>query len=99
MLCEIKRFDAVDSTQSLEAATRQLQRYAQSDDFGAPPPFLLLYCGKLDRTRFFRLKTVADPSLLGELEYEELGEIWTWQRVKDFQLRGEFAQEVVTAGR
>jgi type I restriction-modification system DNA methylase subunit len=42
---------------------------------------------------------LADPSLLGEVEYDELGEIWGWERVKGFQLRGEFAQEEVDADR
>jgi hypothetical protein len=99
VLAEIKRYEALDSQSELDRATEQLQDYARSADFAAPPPFLVLYCGKPERNRFFRLKTVADPSLLGELEYDELNEIWDWQRVKDFQLRGEFAQEVVTAKR
>ncbi|MBA2536872.1 MAG: hypothetical protein H0V20_05475 [Actinobacteria bacterium] len=50
---------------------------------------MLLYCGKPERTRFFRLKTVVDPSLLGEVEYEELPEPWTWDPVKSYHLRGE----------
>ena len=97
VLCEIKRFDALDSQHALDTAIRQLQDYAQSEDFASAPPFLLLYCGKPDKTRFFRLKTVADPTLFGQLDYEELGEVWAWERIKDFQLRGAFAQEVVTA--
>jgi hypothetical protein len=99
VLCEIKRFDALDSPHALDTAIRQLQDYAQSEDFQSAPPFLLLYCGRPDKTRFFRLETVADPMLLGQLEYEELGEPWAWERIKGFQLRGEFAQEVVTAQR
>jgi hypothetical protein len=96
VLCELKRYASLDSAGEWEAAKRQLIDYARSDDFATPPPFLVLYCGKRDRDRFFRLKTVADPSLLGQVEYEELDEIWTWPRIKEFQLRGEFAFEEVT---
>jgi hypothetical protein len=99
VLCEIKRYESLDSQQEFERAKQQLIGYAQSEDFAVPPPFLVLYCGKPERSRFFRRKTVADPSLLGQLEYEELDEIWGWDRVKDFQLRGEFAQEEVTRER
>ena len=99
VLCEIKRYDAIDSPADFERAKRQLIDYARSEDFAEPPPFLVLYSGKPDRTRFFVRKTVADPSLLGELEYEELPEIWEWRRVKEFQLRGSFAQELVTRDR
>ena len=100
VLCEIKRYDELDSPGQLEQAVRQLQAYAQSEDFISPCPFLVLYCGKLDRTRFFRLRTVADGTLLGEVEYEDLGtEIWEWERVKAFQLRGAFAEEEVTRDR
>ncbi len=99
VLCEIKRFEALDTTTDFEKAKRQLIDYAKSDDFAQPPPFLILYCGKPERNRFFRRKTVADPSLLGELEYEELEEIWAWERVKEFQLRGEFALEIVARDR
>src|SRR6266849_8400951 len=99
VLCEIKRYESLDSQQEFERAKQQLIGYARSEDFAVPPPFLVLYCGKPERSRFFRRKTVADPSLLGELEYEELDEIWGWDRVKDFQLRGEFAQEEVTRER
>ena len=95
VLCEIKRYDALDSSSDFERAKRQLIGYARSDDFAQPPPFLVLYCGKPERTRFFVRKTVADPSLLGEVDYEELTEIWRWERVKEFQLRGEFALEIV----
>lgn len=73
--------------------------YAQSEDFAEPPPFLILYCGKPERTRFFVRKTMADPSLLGEVEYEEFDEVWEWRRAKEFQLRGEFALEVVDRDR
>ncbi|MEX2102835.1 MAG: N-6 DNA methylase [Gaiellaceae bacterium] len=99
VLCEIKRYNALDAPVAWEQAKKQLADYARSEDFALPPPFLVLYCGKPERNRFFRLKTVADESLLGELEYEELDEIWTWKRVKEFHLRGEFAQEVVTRER
>lgn len=99
VLCELKRYDALDSARDFERAKGQLVDYAKSEDFAEPPPFLVLYCGKPERNRFFMRKTVADPSLLGEIEYEELEEIWTWDRVKAFQLRGEFAEEVVNRDR
>ena len=99
VLCEIKRYDALDAPGAFELAKSQLLAYAQSDDFAAPPPFLILYCGKASRNRFFRLKSLAEPSLLGEHPYEELTDIWSWERIRDFQLRGEFAQEIVDADR
>lgn len=99
VLCEIKRYEAIDASGEFEKAKQQLVAYARSDDFAEPPPFLVLYCGKPERTRFFVGKTVADPSLLGNLEYDELTEIWEWKRVREFQLRGSFAQEVVTRDR
>jgi hypothetical protein len=99
VLCELKRYDALDAPADWERAKRQLVDYARSDDFAIPPPFLILYCGKRERDRFFRRKTVADPSLLGEVEYEELDELWTWARIKEFQLRGEFALEEVARER
>src|SRR5437773_3740825 len=80
VLCEVKRYEALDSRHAFELARKQLVDYARSDDFSIPPPFLLLYSGKPERTRFLRLKTVADPSLLGEAEYEELPELWTWEQ-------------------
>ena len=70
VLCEIKRYDAIDAPGEFEKAKQQLVAYARSDDFAEPPPFLVLYCGKPERTRFFVRKTVADPSLLGNLEYD-----------------------------
>ena len=90
VLCELKRYDALDSEQALAMAVAQLQGYARSGDFEEPPPFLLLYSGKPDSTRFFRRVGMSEP-----VEYELLPEIWSWKRVKDYQLRGEFAQEVV----
>lgn len=99
VLCELKRFEAADSASDWERAKGQLIGYATSEDFLAPPPFLILYCGKPERNRFFRRKTVADPTLFGEAEYEELDEIWSWSRIKEFQLRGEFALEEVTRDR
>jgi type I restriction-modification system DNA methylase subunit len=99
VLCELKRYDALDSPADWERAKQQLQDYARSEDFREPPPFLVLYCGKSERNRFFRRKTVADHTLLGEVEYEELDEIWKWDRIKDFQLRGEFALEEVDPNR
>ncbi|HEX5583658.1 N-6 DNA methylase [Gaiella sp.] len=99
LLCEIKRYDELDGAR-LDRAVGQLQDYARSEDFATPPPFLALYCGKLERTRFFRLNRIADGTLRGEADYEDLGsEIWEWQRVKAYQLRGAFAEEVVTAER
>ena len=99
-LCEIKRYDALDSKADLDRSIDQLQDYARSEDFAVPPPFLVLYCGKLERTRFFRRRAMADGTLLGEIEYEELaGEIWDWQRIKDFHVRGAFAEEIVDAER
>jgi hypothetical protein len=99
VLCEIKGYESLDSSGDWERAKRQLIDYAKSEDFAVPPPFLVLYCGKPERNRFFRRKTLADPSLLGEIEYEELDEIWSWDRIKEFQLRGEFALEEVTRER
>lgn len=99
VLCELKRYDALDSPAAFEAAKRQLIGYAQSEDFAEPPPFLILYCGKPERTRFYVRRTMADASLLGEVEYEELDEVWEWRRTKEFQLRGEFALEVVDRDR
>jgi hypothetical protein len=100
VLCELKRYKELDTGAQLDEATRQLQSYAQSEDFAAPPPFLVLYSGKLDRTRFFRLRTVSDGTLIGQVEYEDLGtEIWDWDRIKSFQLRGAFAEEEVTRDR
>jgi type I restriction-modification system DNA methylase subunit len=95
VLCELKRYEALDSPREFERAKQQLQGYASSEDFAVPPPFLVLYCGKPERNRFFRRKTVVDPSLFGAVDYEELDEIWSWDRIKEFQLRGEFALEEV----
>lgn len=99
LLAEIKRYDAIDSPAELARAVKQLQDYARSDDFSEPPPFLLLYCGKPDRTRFFMRRTISDGTLLAEVEYEELSEPWVWERIRAFHLRGEFAQEEVDADR
>ncbi len=99
VLCEVKRYDALDAPAAFEEAKRQLVAYARSDDFSAPPPFLFLYCGKPERNRFFRAKAVADGTLLDQVDYEELSEPWSWERVKAAHLRGEFAQEVVTPER
>jgi hypothetical protein len=91
VLCEIKRYDAIDVAAAFDRAKQQLIDYARSEDFAEPPPFLVLYSGKPERTRFFVRKTVSEPSLLGERDYEELDEIWRWERVKEFQLRGAFS--------
>ncbi|MEX0674097.1 MAG: N-6 DNA methylase [Gaiellaceae bacterium] len=99
VLCELKRYDALDSQADFERAKTQLVDYARSDDFDEPPPFLVLYSGKPERTRFFVRKTVSEPGLLAERAYEELDEIWEWSRVKEFQLRGAFALEVVDPDR
>lgn len=95
LLCEIKRYDAVDSSTAFDDAVRQLKGYAASDDFETPPPFLLLYCGKPSRNRFFRRRTVLDASRREAVEYEELDELWSWERVKEAHARGRFAEEVV----
>lgn len=95
VLCEIKRYDAVDTDRELAKPVRQLTSYARSEDFKTPPPFLLLYCGKPDRTRFYRRSFMADETLLDAVEYEPLPEIWTWERVKDAHVKGQFAEEVV----
>ena len=89
LLCELKRYDQLDGAEQLDRAARQLQDYARSEDFAVPPPFLALYCGRLERTKFFRLNSFTDTTLLGEAEYEELGsEIWDWERVKALQADG-----------
>jgi type I restriction-modification system DNA methylase subunit len=95
VLCELKRYDAIDSVAAFDEAKRQLVAYAASEDFEIPPPFLLLYSGKPSRTQFFRLKNVGDATLFDAAEYEELPEPWTWEQVKSFHLRGRFAEEVV----
>ncbi len=99
ILCELKRYHAIDSDAAFQAAQRQLMDYARSEDFSVPPPFLLLYSGKPNRTRFLRRKTLAEGSPGDEVEYEELPEIWDWERVKQFHVRGAFAEEVVTRER
>jgi hypothetical protein len=99
LLCELKRYDALDSQAAFDAAKKQLVGYALSEDFEVPPPFLVLYCGKPERNRWFRLKTTGDGTLLESEAYEESPDLWRWDRVKEFHLRGEFAQEVVTRER
>jgi len=95
VLCELKRYHGLDSERELRRAVEQLKSYALSEDFAVPPPFLLLYCGKPERTRFFRRRVVVDAPALAVDPYEELSEIWSWDRVKDAHLRGSFAEEVV----
>ncbi len=55
VLCELKRYGQLDTQDQLDRAARQLQEYARSEDFASPPPFLILYSGRLERTRFYRL--------------------------------------------
>jgi hypothetical protein len=43
VLCEVKRYEALDSPPEFEKAKRQLIGYAHSEDFAIPPPFLVLY--------------------------------------------------------
>lgn len=100
VLCELKRYDALETPRAVEEAKRQLIEYALSEDFKAPPPFLILYCGRPDRTTFWMRRAMADATLIDELAYEELGpEIWSWERVQEFHLKGEFAKEEVGADR
>lgn len=72
VLCEIKRYDVLDTDLALANAARQLTEYARSEDFQTPPPFLLLYCGKPDRTRFYRRLPVLDDAAAAQVEYERL---------------------------
>lgn len=96
VLCELKKYDALDSPGDFEKAKRQLIAYALSEDFQPPPPFLILYCGKPERTVFWMLKSLADGTLSDEQAYEELGaDVWSWDRIVSFQLKGEFAKEEV----
>jgi hypothetical protein len=44
VLCELKRYDALDHTADFARAMDQLVGYARSEDFSAPPPFLLPLC-------------------------------------------------------
>lgn len=99
VLCEVKRYEAIDSPGKFEGAVVQLQSYARSEDFAEPPPFLLLYSGKPERTRFYRRTQVTDPGAEGQLAYGELPELWTWDRVKAAHLKGSFAEEIVTPER
>ena len=100
VLCELKRYDALDSPKALEEAKRQLIGYALSEDFESPPPFLVLYCGRPDRTTFWMRKALAEGTLADESAYEELGsDIWSWDRIAQFHLKGEFAKEEVDADR
>ena len=100
VLCELKRHSALDSTGELEKAKKQLIEYALSEDFDPPPPFLILYCGKPERTVFWMLRSLTDGTLMDEQPYEELGsEVWSWDRIVSFHQKGEFAKEQVNAGR
>ncbi len=99
VLCELKRFDALESRPQIDAALRQLTAYATSEDFAVPPPFLLLYNGRPDRLRFLRLRQMPEGTLLDASAYEELPEVWTWEQVTRFSLTGRFAEEVVDRAR
>lgn len=99
VLCEIKSYLAIDPPAEFDRAVKQLQDYARSEDFETPPPFLLLYSGKPERTRFYRLRQMVDGTLAGETPYEELSEAWAWDRVKEAHLKGTFAEEVVDRDR
>jgi len=100
VLCELKRYDGLDSPRELEKAKQQLIEYALSEDFSPPPPFLVLYCGKPERTVFWMLRSLADGTLIDEQPYEELGsEVWSWGRIVSFRRKGEFAKEEVNAER
>ena len=95
VLCELKRYGAIDGEQDWQKAKRQLQDYALSDDFDEKPPYLILYCGKPDRDRFFVRRTDAT----GAVAYDEQDEVWDWRRVRDSQAKGAFAPEIVDAKR
>lgn len=98
LLCELKRYTALDSETEFKRAKEQLIGYARSEDFAIPPPFLLLYSGKPERTVFFRL--VTDPAGSSTPAYEEVdGGLWEWARIKSAHLKGDFAEEVVTRDR
>jgi type I restriction-modification system DNA methylase subunit len=100
VLCELKRYDALESPADVAKAKKQLIGYALSEDFETPPPFLALYCGRPERTVFWRLRTLADATLADEQPYEELGqEIWEWKRVTGYHLKGQFAEEEVDSSR
>lgn len=99
VLCELKRYEAIDREADFAKAVRQLEEYAFSEDFAAPPPFLVLYCGKPEKTRWYRLRQMTDGAGLDERAYEPLPEPWTWERVKAAHVRGEFAEEVVDRDR
>lgn len=99
VLCEIKRYEMLDTPAKFAAAAKQLQDYARSEDFEQPPPFLLLYCGKPARTRFYRLRNMAEGTVLDSAVYDEQPEIWSWTRVREAHVRGAFAEEVVDSAR
>jgi len=100
VLCELKRYDSLDSARELAQAKKQLIEYALSEDFDPPPPFLVLYCGKQERTVFWALRSLVDGTPADEQPYEELGsEIWSWDRIVSFHRKGEFAKEQVSAKR
>lgn len=99
VLCEIKRYEMLDTPAKFDAAAKQLQDYARSEDFEQPPPFLLLYCGKPERTRFYRLRNMAEGTVLDSAVYDEQPEIWSWGQVREAHVRGAFAEEVVDSAR
>ena len=99
MLVEIKRYDAIDADQDFARAKRQIINYALSGDFTSPPPFLFLYCGKTERNVFWRLKQVEDGAPVSASAYEPQPEPWSWQRIRDAHVKGEFSEEIVDRNR
>lgn len=99
VLCELKAYEAIDTESEFNRAVAQLHGYAQSGDFEVPPPFLLLYCGKPEHTRFYARRQMVDVSASNELAYDEVPDIWEWERIRAAHLRGSFAEEIVDAAR
>lgn len=98
VLVEVKRYDVLDKDKDFERAKQQLMEYALSADFEVPPPFLILYSGKDATTIAFR-RTAVDATDSTTGLYEELDRLWTWDQIKNHELRGSFAVEEVTADR
>ncbi|MGH2499018.1 MAG: Eco57I restriction-modification methylase domain-containing protein [Solirubrobacteraceae bacterium] len=94
LLCELKLYEGFDRIADAARAEQQLLAYAESEDFETLPPFLLLYDGRPEEARFYRRRDGA-----AGYSYERLPEMWHWARIKDAQVRGSFATEVVDRGR